>query len=116
MQKWKNLGGYNPDESKIVEEANWLIEAQSYLARRDHNATVYFDLQAEDVHLSMSNVTQVINLIGIMQGQKLSEIIDSIDPIYSDQPKGICYQTDDPANLLHAFLNIASKIALKYTE
>ena len=96
-----------------------MIEAQSYLARRDHNATVYtivFDLDADDVHRSMSNVTEVINLTSILDSGTLSALIDKVEPIYSNQPKGVCYQTDDAGNLAYAFVDIASKIALKYTE
>ncbi|MEM9444416.1 MAG: VWA domain-containing protein [Verrucomicrobiota bacterium] len=100
---WKSGGWMNVTQSKILTEANWLTEVQCWLAREDHDATVYtviFGRSLQNEHYSMSNVKSSDS------GQKL----------YDGQKLGVCYRADTATELQEVFADIASRIAVSITQ
>ncbi|MEM9446181.1 MAG: VWA domain-containing protein [Verrucomicrobiota bacterium] len=87
----------------IVSMAEWLIEAQCWLARRDHDATIYtvvFGNDLKNEHYSMSNMN------ASEPGKKL----------WDEQKLGVCYKAQTSTELQEVFADIASRIAVSITQ
>ncbi|MEM9399449.1 MAG: hypothetical protein AAF984_04515 [Verrucomicrobiota bacterium] len=96
------------NKSNIRDLGEWLIEAQCWLARENHNATVYFvmydkSLTQEDVHFSMCNV-------------KVDDAGASVGALYDGQNVGTVHYAQSAEGIKTAFADIAKAITLRISK
>ena len=93
--------------TRITQEGNWLTEAQSMLARVQHNATIYTVLVNPEERAVIAGQIPVIRRMANNNNG---------NPFYQGQPQGNDYYTTKPAELSAVFRDIALKIAVRISE
>jgi hypothetical protein len=96
------------NENTITSEGNWLTMMQAWIARKEHNARIYF----VNFQPSVGSPVEKRNMANDRTG--LNGVGSS--PFFPDQPTGAFYATTNQATLDAAFEDIARKITTRLTE
>jgi Flp pilus assembly protein TadG len=96
------------NENTITSEGNWLTMMQAWIARKEHNARIYF----VNFQTSVGSPVEKRNIANDRTG--LNGV--GASPFFPDQPTGAFYATTNEATMNAAFEDIGRKITTRLTE
>jgi Flp pilus assembly protein TadG len=97
--QWVNMIDNN--ETRITQEGNFLAEAQAFIARKSHNATIYTILYQSSNEATL---------------RRMANEQSNGNPFYTDQKTGKYYRVTDGSDLTNVFRDIARRITVRISE